>query len=460
MAALLASGLTAAYFSYQDNEHSLTEIQREKASSAGTSIRQRIGDIRRLILDVARVQTATGTQSLEVRRSDFERLLYRAQFVSQVRYLDASGRERLRVSQTGLDTQGTGGDYSASRTFLAARSRGTYYGPVTFLGGSRPEMTMAVAEARRARRRRGRRRPRVRRRRDPSGADRQAGYAYAVDAGGQVIAHTANINLVLADTNLAALPQVRAALAAVGRRHGVVDRRTRSQGTEVLSAFETRRPARLAGVRRGAAERGVRTASRRRSGGRRPPGRVPPRGDRDERAARAEPRPADRGDPGRGGEDRLRIARPADRGLQPRRARRPRRRVQPDGRPAGGVLRRARAAGRGADPRAGDGAGGAGREDPRARGRQPPQVGVPRQHVARAADAAERDQRLLPGAAQGAVRRDQRQAGRVPRRHPRLVTPPAVADRRRARPVEGRGRPDRAPGRAVLAAARRSSAGS
>ena len=47
-----------------------------------------------------------------------------------------------------------------------------------------------------------------------------AGYAYAVDAGGQVIAHTANINLVLADTNLAALPQVRAALAGDASAQG------------------------------------------------------------------------------------------------------------------------------------------------------------------------------------------------------------------------------------------------
>ncbi len=43
-----------------------------------------------------------------------------------------------------------------------------------------------------------------------------AGYAYAVDARGQVIAHTSNISLVLADTNLAALPQVGAALAEPG----------------------------------------------------------------------------------------------------------------------------------------------------------------------------------------------------------------------------------------------------
>ncbi len=51
-----------------------------------------------------------------------------------------------------------------------------------------------------------------------------------------------------------------------------------------------------------------------------------------------------------------------------------------------------------------------------------------------------------------ALRRDQRQAGRIPRRHPRLRAPPAVAHRRCPRPVEGRGRPDRPPCRAVLAA--------
>ena len=52
------------------------------------------------------------------------------------------------------------------------------------------------------------------------------------------------------------------------------------------------------------------------------------------------------------------------------------------------------------------------------RGRQPAQVGVPRQHVARAAHAAERGDRVLRGAAGADVRRAQRPPGRVPPRHP------------------------------------------
>ena len=49
--------------------------------------------------------------------------------------------------------------------------------------------------------------------------------------------------------------------------------------------------------------------------------------------------------------------------------------------------------------------------------RQPAQVGVPRQHVARAAHPAQRGHRLLRGAARADVRRPQRPPGRVPARH-------------------------------------------
>ena len=87
-----------------------------------------------------------------------------------------------------------------------------------------------------------------------------------------------------------------------------------------------------------------------------------------------------------------------------------------------------------------------------ARGGEPAQVGVPREHVARAADTAQRDHRLLAGAARADVRRREREAGGVPRRHPRLGEPPALADQRRPRPVQGRGRAGGARDRAVLAA--------
>ena len=79
---------------------------------------------------------------------------------------------------------------------------------------------------------------------------------------------------------------------------------------------------------------------------------------------------------------------------------------------------------------------------PRARGRGPPQVGVPGLDVARAANAAERRDRVLRRAARADVRRAQRAPGGVRPRHPRLRAPPARADQRDPRPLEGRGGAD------------------
>ena len=80
--------------------------------------------------------------------------------------------------------------------------------------------------------------------------------------------------------------------------------------------------------------------------------------------------------------------------------------------------------------------------EPGAGARQPAQVGVPRQHVPRAPDAAERGARVLRGAPRADVRRAQRTPGGVPARHPQLGPPPAGAPQRDPRPLEDRGRED------------------
>ncbi len=113
--------------------------------------------------------------------------------------------------------------------------------------------------------------------------------------------------------------------------------------------------------------------------------------------------------------DRFRRLLSAGRRGQPRRAGYPGRQPQPDERRAGSPL-----------SGAGDG--------------EPSQVGVPRQHVARAPDSAQRHHRLLRGPPGANVRRAQRQAGRIHRRHHRLRTPPALPHQRHPRPLEDRGR--------------------
>ena len=146
LAALLASGLTEAYFAYQDNKSALTKIQLEKASSAAALIKQFIDGVHNQIVDVARAPSVHGNAALTERRLDYLRLLQREGSVSTVRYIDSDGREQLRISRYTLDHQGPGRDYSAAPLFVVARSKGTYYGRIYFLRGSRPHMTISVKE--------------------------------------------------------------------------------------------------------------------------------------------------------------------------------------------------------------------------------------------------------------------------------------------------------------------------
>ena len=237
VAALLASGLASAYFSYQDNKRALTRIQLEKASSAAALIEQFIGGLHRQVSDVAR------SEGLGERRLDYERLLFRESAVSTVRYLDSSGREQLRISRYALNHTGRGRDYSAAPEFFVARTQGTYYSRVHLLRGSRPHMTLAVKE------------------RPPGrgvvaaeidlqfveGVIRQArvgsaGYAYAVDSHGQLVAHP-SIDLVLGRADFSHLPQVRAALTGSARTATSATATGRNwRGAKVLSAFQTVNP--------------------------------------------------------------------------------------------------------------------------------------------------------------------------------------------------------------------------
>ena len=74
--------------------------------------------------------------------------------------------------------------------------------------------------------------------------------------------------------------------------------------------------------------------------------------------------------------------------------------------------------------------------------RQPAQERVPGQHVARAAHAAQRHHRLFGSPVRAAVRRAERQAGRVRGRHHRIRPAPPVPHQRHPRPVQDRGRQD------------------
>ncbi|HWT78427.1 MAG TPA: cache domain-containing protein, partial [Candidatus Methylomirabilis sp.] len=178
-------------------------------------------------------------------RRSFDSLLRQTPSITEVSYLDAAGKEQLRISRLGMDVVGSQTDYSSAPKFLEAKSGKTYFGPVYFREESEPYMTIAMSG---------------------KGRDAgvtvaevnlkfiwdvvsqikigKAGYAYVLDSRGNLIAHP-DISLVLKKTSLASLPQVRDAVTGppkTGEDQGQVTVARDPQGREVLTAHATITP--------------------------------------------------------------------------------------------------------------------------------------------------------------------------------------------------------------------------
>ena len=204
-AELLASGITELYFSYQENQAALVTLQREKALAAASQIENFIKEIERQMGWVTQPQRAPGGTTLEQRRFDFFRLQRQVPAITEVSYIDASGREQLRVSRLAMDSIGSQIDMSADPRFVEAKARRVYRGPVYFRKESEPYMVIAIAEGGQA-----------------GGVTAaevnlkfiwdvvsqikigQAGQAFVVDGQGALIAHP-DISLVLQKTDLTRL---------------------------------------------------------------------------------------------------------------------------------------------------------------------------------------------------------------------------------------------------------------
>src|SRR6266516_4413562 len=218
--ALLTSGLSEIWFSYQEHKASLIRIQREQAEAAAAKIGQFIKEIESQIGWTTQLPWSAGT--LEQRRFDGLRLLRQVPAITELAQLDATGHEQLRVSRLAMDVVGSQADFSKDPKFIDALAHKVYYGPVYFRRESEPYMTVALAGTRR-----------------DAGVSvaevnlkliwdvvsqikvGQHGQAYVVDAQGRLIAHP-DISLVLRNTYLSCLAQIRAATFLARRMVGPI----------------------------------------------------------------------------------------------------------------------------------------------------------------------------------------------------------------------------------------------
>ncbi|HEX2438533.1 MAG TPA: GAF domain-containing protein [Methylomirabilota bacterium] len=210
--ALLASGAVQIYDSYNENKVALVALEREKAAGAATRIETFVREIERQLVWTTQPLLVPPAAATEQRRLDAVRLQRQVPPITEVSYLDSSGREQLRVSRLAMDVVGSGTDYSRDSKFTVAKSGRTYFGPVYFRKESEPYMTIALPQS-------------------GGGVTAvevnlkfiwdvvsqirvgKAGIAYVVDGNGALIAHP-DISLVLQKTNLAGAAQVKAALTS------------------------------------------------------------------------------------------------------------------------------------------------------------------------------------------------------------------------------------------------------
>jgi two-component system NtrC family sensor kinase len=236
--ALLSNGIFDVFFYYRENKTSLVRIQREQAEAAAAKISQFVKEIESQLGWTTQLPWSAG--SIEQRRFDALRLLRQVPAITELAQLDASGKERLRVSRLAMDVVASGADFSKDPKFTEAMARKVYYGPVYFRRESEPYMTLAIAGTRR-----------------DAGVSvaevnlkliwdvvsqikvGERGHAYVVDAQGRLIAHP-DISLVLRNTDMSRLAQVNAARGTTGGEGGASERVQESEdivGRKVLTAY-------------------------------------------------------------------------------------------------------------------------------------------------------------------------------------------------------------------------------
>jgi signal transduction histidine kinase len=210
---LIVQNLIELYFSYREDKAVLMRLQEEKAAAAALRIEHFIREIQGQIGWASHYSSMALEQTAEQRRFEYRWILHKVTAITEISYLDSTGKEHLRVSRLAMDEVGSQKDYSKEPQFREAIAGKVYFGPVYFRKESEPYMTLATKW------------------RGPDAGVTvaelnlklvwdvvsqikvgQQGYAYVVDPRGILIAHP-DTSLVLQKTDLSRLPQVQAALS-------------------------------------------------------------------------------------------------------------------------------------------------------------------------------------------------------------------------------------------------------
>jgi signal transduction histidine kinase len=209
---LITSGLLEIYFRYHENREHVALMQRDVAEKAAFRIGQFIEKIEDH-MKAAGVSSDITSRGLSPEyKTELRKLLSITPPITEVIAFDSDAVEQAQASRVRAVFPGVKPDYSKSASFLEAKQRRTFFGPVYFLRDSEPYMTVAVPIERMAGEVIGVLQAEVDLRfiREVVSAIQvgKAGYAYAVTRSGELFAHP-DISLVLQRLNVSRLEQVK-----------------------------------------------------------------------------------------------------------------------------------------------------------------------------------------------------------------------------------------------------------
>jgi signal transduction histidine kinase/HAMP domain-containing protein len=238
---LITSGLIEIYYRYHESREQLARLQKEIAAGAAYKIEHFVDEIHNILKGATKSRDIAPKGLTADFRFELEKLLLIAPAVTEAVALNENGLIQVQASRLRTVLPDAKKDLSISAPFQRARQGKSYFGPVYFVRGSEPYMTIAVPIERFAG--------------DVIGVLQaevnlkyigdvvsgitigKAGYAYAVTRAGELIAHP-DISLVLQRRSVRSLEVVKAAFAsAPGTPAENALVATNIQGKDVLSSF-------------------------------------------------------------------------------------------------------------------------------------------------------------------------------------------------------------------------------
>ncbi len=238
---LITSGLLEIYFRYHESLEHLGLLQQEVTAGAAFKIERFVQEIHSTIKAATRSREIAPKGLTAEYRFELEKLLIIAPAITETVALDTEGHIKVQASRLRTVLPEAKQDLPTSTAFQQAKQGKSYFGPVYFVRGSEPYMTIAVPIERFAG--------------DVTGVLQaevnlkyigdvvsnmkvgKAGYAYLVTRSGDLIAHP-DISLVLQRRSAAQLSQVKTAFQATSgtpRSQAVVAQNL--QGTKVFSSY-------------------------------------------------------------------------------------------------------------------------------------------------------------------------------------------------------------------------------